>query len=130
VTAISGWAQQDPRAALKWAHQFPPGVLREQLYTQTLFAWSQRDSASAAEWLLTMPNIPGRDAAASALSGSLVEHHPSLALALAQEIADETIRAERIENIGRRWLEADRTTAESALVDSDLPASTVARLLR
>jgi hypothetical protein len=130
VSAISGWARQDPTAALAWAGQFPPGKLQEQLYTQAVFAWSHRDPVSATEWLRSMPDGKAWDAAASALCGVLAEHHPALALSLATDISDQNIRHQRIENVGRRWLEMDRATAEHALIHSDLPAAFVASLLR
>lgn len=130
VSAVSGWARQDPLAALEWAGRLPPGKLQEQIYTQGAFTWGQRDPVSAAEWLRSMPDGQAWDATASALCGVLVERHPALALSLAADIADEEIRNRRIENVGRRWLAADRAAAEDALIHSDLPAAFVARLLR
>lgn len=130
VAATSGWAQQDPPAALRWAQRSLQGTQQEHVYTNVVFTWGQRDPVAAAEWLRAMPDGKIWDSATSALSGALVERYPALALSLVTNIADQEMRNERIENIARRWLEADRATAETALIQSDLPAPLVSRLLR
>jgi hypothetical protein len=130
VSAVSGWARQDPRAALEWAGQLPSGKLQDQVYSQAAFTWGQQDPVSAAEWLRSKPDGRAWDAAASALCGALVEPHPALALSLASSISDEVVRNQRLENVGRRWLAADRAAAENALIQSDLPTAFVARLLQ
>ena len=130
VAATSGWAQQDPRAVLTWAQQFLQGTQQEQIYTQAVFAWSRHDPVAAAGWLRSMPEGKAWDVSTSALSGALVERYPALALSLAENISDENLRHQRIENIARRWLEADRAAAEHALIHSDLPTAWVSRWLR
>lgn len=130
ASAVSGWARQDPRAVLDWARQSLQGAQQEQAYTQAVFAWSQRDAVAAAEWLRAMPDGRTWDSAASVLSGALVDRHPALAFSLAGNIADPGMRSQRIENVARRWLVADRVAAENALIDSDLPEAVVSRLIR
>jgi hypothetical protein len=95
-----------------------------------MFAWSQHNPVAAAEWLRSMPDGRTWDSAASVLSGSLVDRYPALALSLAGNIADPGLRDERIENVARRWLAADRAAAQEALICSDLPVGVVSRLLR
>lgn len=130
TAAVSGWAQRDPPAALFWVHQCLNGAQQELACTQAVFTWSQRDPVAAAEWLRSMPDSRAWDAATSALSGAIVERYPALALSLAAGISDEAMRNQRIENVTRRWLEADRAAAECALLHSDLPASLVSRVLQ
>lgn len=130
VAAISGWAQSDPSAALSWAHQCLAGAQQELACTHAVFAWSRRDPVSAAQWLRSMPDSRAWDAATSALSGAIVERYPALALSLAADISDRGMRNQRIENVARRWLAADRATAEDALIHSDLPVALVSRLLQ
>lgn len=122
VSAISGWARLDPPAALEWAGQLAEGKLRDQIYTQAAFTWGQRDPVSAAEWVLSMPGGRAWDSAASALCGVLVERHPALALSLAAEISDHSLRRQRIENVGKRWLDSDRAAAEKALLHAGFSA--------
>lgn len=130
IAAVSGWARQDPPAVLSWVRQFLQGKQQEQANIQAVFAWSQSDPVAAAEWLRSMPDGRTWDSATSVLSGSLVDRYPALALSLATDISDEDLRNQRIENIARRWLDADRASAENALIHSDLPAAFVSRLLR
>ena|SRR5688572_11996500 len=130
LSAVSGWARQDPPAVLQWARQYLQGAQQEQAYTQALFAWSHLDAVAAAEWLRGMPDGRTWDSATSVLSGTLVDRYPALALSLAGNIADPGLREQRIENVARRWLAADRVAAEEALIRSDLPIGVVSRLLR
>ena len=88
------------------------------------------DHVAAAEWLRLMPDGRTWDSATSVLSGSLVDRYPALALSLAGHIADPGLRDQRLENVARRWLVADRAAAQEALICSDLPIGVVSRLLR
>lgn len=128
--AVSGWARQDPPAAIAWAGASLRGKEQQETFTQIVYAWGQRDPVSAAEWLRALPDGAAWDAATSTLCGVLVERYPALALSLAANISDHTLRAQRIENVAQRWLDQDRTAAEHALIQSDLPAEMVSRLLR
>jgi hypothetical protein len=130
VAAVaSEWARRDPGAAAEWSAGLPAAVLREQAFTQVLFAWGRSDAATAAEWLLARPGGPERDAAMSALSGSMFDRHPAIALVLAEEISSPPLRLQRIENIARRWLAGDAQNAAAALIASSAPVELVAELL-
>jgi hypothetical protein len=116
VSAISGWAGRDPEKAAEWAMQFKPGDLQDQAYTQVAFAWAQKDASAAAKWLLALPQGASRDMALSAFCGAMVERNPTIALSFCEEIEDANERGKRVANVVRRWLEADRSAAETELL--------------
>ncbi len=129
VSAVSGWTRLSPREAISWVSQFPAGPLKDEAYNQALSSWGQSDPASAAEWLVDQPEGTARDAAMSALSGEMASQYPAAAFEFAETIADERLRAQRLEWVARSWLSRDKAPAVEFLAQSNLPAEVVSRLL-
>ena len=84
----------------------------------------------AIDWIKTLPEDSGRQAAVMALVDSTSYQNPELSVQWAEKITDNQGRGYRLENAARRWLESDETAAMAWIKQSSLSQQVKDRLLK
>ena len=121
---------QRPGRRRRLGVRFGEGTLRENAARDLISNWAREDSTAAAAWLQTLPAGASRESAVQAYVAQLTYSSPELAAPWAETLTDENARFSQIENIARRWLEADRPAAEAWLAKVNLPDDRKQRLLK
>ena len=86
------------------------------------------DPTAAGQWLQTLPAGASREAAVQTYVSQLCYSSPELAAPWAETLTDQNNRNSQIENIARRWLQTDRSAAETWLAKASLPDDRKKRL--
>ncbi len=128
ATVLMSWTLAAPVEAAVWAEQFAAGELAPMIYGQLALAWARRDATAAGQWALQMSPGQWSDAALSGFCDAVGAQQPAMAFTFAGLIARDDVRAVRLEEAARRWLQSDPVAARTKIAQSELPALARARL--
>jgi hypothetical protein len=92
--------------------------------------WASLDANSAAAWLKTLPEDKARVDAISAFVDNTSYQNPALAAQWVEKLPNDQGRNYRLENVARRWLEADEQAAITWINKSPLTEQQKERLLK
>jgi hypothetical protein len=111
---ISGWAWADGKSVAEYALTLPSGSSRNDVLTEALPRWVEKDPVAATEWINKNDSGPEFDAGIEAVANlqSLIQSRPSNALDLAGNISDAGRRAHAMRAIFRQWATNDVTAAK------------------
>lgn len=125
VTQVaSEWAGQDPEAVLDWAADLPQST-QAGVFAEALDEWTERDPVAASEYLASMPASPAKDNAVQGFSTELAREDPQSAIAWAETIGDEALRAATLTQVAQTWYRRDQTAATTWLETSGLPQESI-----
>ncbi|MFT3868013.1 MAG: hypothetical protein QM715_05895 [Nibricoccus sp.] len=122
--AISGWAWADGKSVAEYALTLPSGSSRNDVLTEALPRWVEKDPVAATEWINKHDSGPEFDAGIEAVANlqSLIQTRPANALELAGNISDPGRRSHAMRAIFRQWATTD-VTAAKRYVDSTANAT-------
>jgi len=122
--AISGWAWADGKSVSEYALTLSAGSSRDDVLTEALPRWVEKDPIAATEWINKNDSGPEFDAGIEAVANlqSLVQTRPSNALDLAGNISDSTRRAHAMRAIFRQWATNDVAAAKHYIDSTTNPA--------
>jgi len=122
--AISGWAWADGKSVAEYALNLPAGCSRNDVLTEALPRWVEKDPVAATEWINKNDTGPEFDAGIEAVANlqSLIQTRPSNALELAGNISDSSRRAHAMRAIFRQWATTDVTAAKRYIDSTANPA--------
>ncbi|MGY8690449.1 MAG: hypothetical protein ACKVHP_22270, partial [Verrucomicrobiales bacterium] len=115
------WAEQDPQAVIDWAASLPESVQAD-VYSEALDEWTERDAGAASEYLASMPDSAAKDSAVEGFATELARTDPDTALAWAETISNEGLRAEALTDVAQSWYRQDQAAVEAWLPTSGLSA--------
>jgi hypothetical protein len=117
---IGRWAEFDPKAAIAYAQNIPPGTSRNWAITSAVSGWAERDANAASAWAQQLPPGAARDQAMQTIVSALAEKDPNAALAFLQTLPAGRSRQNLYWPIFTKWTATDpAAAAERAL---QLPA--------
>ena len=123
------WVAEDPETAASWAYGSQPGQVRADIVEIILTDWIRADGLGPpARWLARQERHPDLDPSFERLSAALMDVDPSMAIAWAQSIMEDTRRLAATTVIARRWLSVDPVGALPT-VSNVLPGNILNRLL-
>jgi hypothetical protein len=129
VEIIQQWAAIDPAKAAAWAISFPDGDLKNTAIHQIISAWTDSSPTEIASWINQQPPGEFKNRSYAEYSEALAGSNPAGAIPMAEQIADESLRQEKLEIIAGRWLDVDPVSARSWIGSSTLSAAAKIRLL-
>ncbi|MFT3783632.1 MAG: hypothetical protein QM790_16585 [Nibricoccus sp.] len=132
VVKIRELAETDPAAVAEAALKQPVSQLRERMLIEALPHWADHDPAAAAEWLCARQPARELDLGLSALARNpvFIVKTPEVALGLASEITDPSLRIAAQRTIVQIWMQRDPARLRGLLQQtSDLNAGDRAMLL-
>jgi hypothetical protein len=107
-------ASKIPRCASRFFPRSPPRGLK-QIRSPRPPSWTEKDAGQAGECLNQLTVTSGKDAAVAAYVEKLAVLHPEIAAEWVREIRNDSLRNQRMENLGELWLLADEAAARQGL---------------
>jgi hypothetical protein len=123
-------AFNDPGTASEWANLLGSESPEfASVASAIASAWANQDSAGGNEWLKTLPEGQGREAAVNAYVHSVQHSEPALAATWAATLNDPQMRQHLVEMSVGQWIEQDASRAEQWLRKAEIPAELRNRLM-
>jgi hypothetical protein len=126
---IPALVTRDPESALALANSMRPEEQPAQLGVVAA-EWAKQNSTNSMRWAESLPAGPQRDAAASALAGTLFNKEPHNAFYWAHEISVPEQRVRQQQSVMHEWLFQDAVAARSALAAARLTNEEQAQVLQ
>jgi hypothetical protein len=129
VTAIgTGWASQDPEAALAYSRNMRDVELRRQMVNGVFYGWIDRDPERVVGMLDEELTRDERSSLINAGLGRLAQRDPARALELSQGVVNVAYRETALLRTFRTWGDADPVAAAAGLERID--SGNMAALIR
>jgi hypothetical protein len=129
VEIIQQWAASAPANAAAWANSFPDGDLRNTALHQIISTWADSSPNEITSWINQQPPGDVKNRSYAEYSEALASSNPAGAIPIAEQIANDNLRQEKLEIIASRWLDADSHAARSWISSSQLSQAAKDRLL-
>jgi hypothetical protein len=117
----SGWAMNDPAAAMDWALSLPEGSQREAAFGPIVGVWASNDAYEVTQWIGEQPPGSMRDTATRSLVSALSMTQPETAWNWALSITDEGVRFSALQLAYMGLHKKDPTVAAQMLESANLP---------
>ncbi len=119
----SGWAANDPQAAIAWASSLTDPTQRENALGNAMTTWATLDIYESSQWVNALPPGKTRDVAAQNLARSLTNSSPEAAWtwALSIQSPDNRLSAMQLAYMGLN--KKDPAIAEQYLQDPKITAA-------
>lgn len=111
-TTIPAWVQADPRAAVKFMEELPPGVARDSLRNRIAQLWAAQDPAAALAWAKQLPDAGERSQILGLVFVQMAQTDPHQAAEEARNLDLGTSNSGMFQAIVAQWSAKDPASAE------------------
>jgi hypothetical protein len=117
---VGRWAHMDGEATLEWLAGQPPSAAQVEAIELAYSMWLRRHVEKALAWAESQPPMPSLEPVRALYAARISRRDPRLAVSVLDTIEDPERFAWTALNVGRGWLDTDRTAALAWLAEADL----------
>lgn len=126
---VGRWAQLDAEATMEWVASLEPDPAQVKAIELAFNMWSRRDLARALEWVGEQPPLESLEPVRSLYAALVVKDDLETAVAVLDTIKDPERLSWATLQVGRAWVEADRSAALAWLDAAELSPKLRAAIL-
>ena len=119
ATLANVYASTNATEALQWAQSLEDSNLQAVALETTVSSWARADAAAASQFVSEYTNPTYRDSAVSGLAQGTMAIDPEAAFQWSTTITDTQLREQSLQEVIRKWHEADAAAAEAAISQNE-----------